>query len=303
VTVTPEEILSRLWPGRVASVEPLGGGITNRNFVVALDDGQRVVLRIAGADTSLLGIDRTVEEAAARTAASVGVGPEVVAVVQPEGYLVTRFIEGSPVPPERMRDADVIAAVAASVRRFHEGPPIPGRFDPHRVVEAYAATARARSVEPPPAFDWALGVSKRIEAARGPMHLVPCHNDLLNANFIDDGERIRIVDWEYAGMGDRFFDLGNFSVKHDFRAEHDETLLHSYVGLVRTEDLAAVRLMRFMGAFFEAMWGVVQQAISDLAFDFKAYADENFVRLRALAADPGFEPSFGHARRAATATT
>jgi thiamine kinase-like enzyme len=285
--VEPDAIVARVWPGRGATWAPLGGGITNHNFAVEVD-GERFVLRIGGKDTELLGIDRRAEAAAARMAASIGVGPEVAAVVEPEGYLVTRFIEGSAVPPERMRAPEVIAAVADSVRAVHGGPPIPGRFDAHRVVETYAGTAAARGVRLPDAFEWAHGWSARIETARGPQPAVPCHDDLLNANFIDDGERIRIVDWEYAGMGDRFFDLGNFSVKHDFGDGEDEVLAASYFDHVRRADLAAIRVMRFMGAFFEAMWGVVQQGISDLDVDFVAYANENFERLRAIAEDPAF---------------
>jgi len=286
--VDPEPILRRVWPDRAPTWSPLGGGITNHNFEIHLD-GERFVLRIGGKDTELLGIDRRAEEDAARMAASIGIGPEVVAVVQPEGYLVTRFIEGRPIPPERMRDPEVIAAVAESVRAIHGGPPILGRFDAHRVVETYAATAGARGVPIPDAYGWAHEWSARIEAARGPQPLVPCHDDLLNANFIDDGDRVRIVDWEYAGMGDRHFDLGNFSVKHDFGPEEDEALAASYFGAAAPADVAAIRVMRFMGAFFEAMWGVVQQGISELDVDFVAYAEENFERLRAIAADPGFE--------------
>ena len=285
--MTPDAIIERLWPGRHARFEPLGGGITNHNYKIEVD-GETVVLRVGGKDTELLGIDRRAEEAAARMAAEVGIGPEVVAVVQPEGYLVTRFIEGRPVPIEAMQEPQTIAAVAGSVRAIHNGAPLPIRFNPHRVVEAYAATAAARGVSPPPEFAWAKELADRIESARGPQPLVPCHDDLLNANFIDDGNRIRIVDWEYAGMGDRFFDLGNFSVKHDLDVEHDEMLLRAYAGEVRQADLASVRLMRFMGAFFESMWGVVQQAISELDVDFVAYARENFERLRAIGSDPRF---------------
>jgi thiamine kinase-like enzyme len=116
---------------------------------------------------------------------------------------------------------------------------------------------------------------------------VPCHNDLLNANFIDDGERLRIVDWEYAGMGDRFFDLANFSINHEFGEEDNRMLLEAYFGAVR-EELRALRLMRFMSDFREAMWGVVQQGISELDFDFVAYADEHFARLRRTAEDEAF---------------
>lgn len=285
--MTPDAIIERLWPGKAARYEPLGGGITNHNYKIEVG-GETVVLRIGGKDTELLGIDRRAEEAAARMAASVGVGPEVVAVVQPEGYLVTRFIEGKPVPLEVMKEPETLTAVADSVRSIHGGTPLPSRFNAHRVVEAYAATASARGVSPPEEYGWAKELADRIEAARGPQPLVPCHDDLLNANFIDDGTRIRIVDWEYAGMGDRLFDLGNFSVKHDLDVEHDEVLLRAYAGEVRASDLASVRLMRFMGAFFESMWGVVQQAISELDFDFVAYARDNFERLRAIGSDARF---------------
>src|SRR5262245_25296776 len=138
--MTPEDILERLWPGRPARFEPLGGGITNHNYKIEVD-GETVVLRVGGKDTELLGIHRRAEEAAARMAAEVGVGPEVVAVVQPEGYLVTRFIEGKPVPIEAMQEPGTLAAVADSVRAIHNGSPLPSRFNAHRVVEAYAATA------------------------------------------------------------------------------------------------------------------------------------------------------------------
>jgi len=269
-------------------MESLGGGITNRNYKVTVD-GEAFVLRIGGKDTELLGIDRRAEEAAARAAAQIGVGPDVYTVVRPEGYLITRFIEGTPVPPERMRELGTITRLAEAFRTIHQGPAIPGRFDSHRVVETYAATAADRGVSPPDAYAWARSISTAIETGRGPQPKVACHNDLLNANFIDDGTRIRIVDWEYAGMGDRLFDLGNFSIKHDYEVEQDEALLLAYFGEVRPKELASVRVMRFMGAFFEAMWGVVQQAISELDFDFKGYAAENFERLRGIAGDPRFD--------------
>jgi thiamine kinase-like enzyme len=117
---------------------------------------------------------------------------------------------------------------------------------------------------------------------------VPCHNDLLNANFLDDGE-VRIVDWEYAGMGDRFFDLANLSVNHGFGVLEDRLLLAAYFGAARTTDLAALRLMRFMSDFREAMWAVVQGTISELDLDFAGYAAEHFDRMSQAAADPVFE--------------
>ena len=285
----PEDVVATVWPGRQFDMEPLGGGITNHNFKVSFrDDGETVVVRAPGKDTELLGIDRQVESAAARMAASIGVGPEVVAFVA--GCLITRFIEGSPVPPELMRQPRNLARAAETLLTIHDGPIIPGRFDSFRVVEAYAATAAEHGVDPPPEYAWAKGVADRIEAARGPRPTVPGHNDLLNANFIDDGERIRIVDWEYAGMSDRFFDLANFSVNHELDAQQDHAFLSAYRGADATDrDVADLRLMRFMSDFREAMWGVVQQSISELEVDFVAYSDRHFERLRASAADSAFE--------------
>ncbi len=219
-----EEIVERIWPGREARVEVLGGGITNHNFKVSLD-GATYVLRIGGRGTDLLGIDRRAEHEASLAAAAVGVGPEVVAFVEPEGYLVTRFIEGTIVPAEEMGRPEPIRRVAQSLRAVHAGPPIPSRFDAFRVVEVYRARAQAHGIATPAGYEGAKRIAERVERVRGPVPERACHNDLLNANFIDDGERIRIVDWEYAGMGDVFFDLANFSTNHELDDAAVESLL------------------------------------------------------------------------------
>jgi thiamine kinase-like enzyme len=282
-----EAIAARVWPGRTLELEALGGGITNHNFKVILD-GEAYVLRIGGKDTEFLGINRSVEHGASVVAARLGVGPEVVAFIEPEGYLVTRFIEGQPIPVEQLRQPETVRRAAGTIRLVHDGPPIPGRFDSFRVVEAYAATAAAHRVRVPDDYTWAKEIADEIEGTRRGEQPVSCHNDLLNANFIDDGTRIRIVDWEYAGMGDRFFDLANFSINHEFDEEANGALLEAYFEAPRDEDVRALRLMRFMSDFREAMWGVVQQGISELDFDFAAYAREHFERLRRTAAEPTF---------------
>jgi thiamine kinase-like enzyme len=292
--VLAEEIAARVWPGRKFEIEPLGGGITNRNFKIDVD-GESFVLRIGGKDTELLGIDRSVEYKASVAAALAGVGPDVVAFVEPEGYLVTRFVAGRPIEVEEMRRRESIARISSVLRRIHDGLPIPGRFDSFRVVEAYRRTAEEHGVDVPRAYAWAKERADEIERARGARPLKPCHNDLLNANFIDDGREIRIVDWEYAGMGDRFFDLANFSINHDFGDNENRALLTEYFGAARSSDLAALALMRFMSDFREAMWGVVQQGISELDFDFVAYADEHFERLERTAAEPAFRAALGSA--------
>jgi thiamine kinase-like enzyme len=272
---------------------PLSGGITNRNFLVTgAPDGSKFVLRLAGNDTHLLGISREVEHAATVAAAGVGVGPEVVAFIRPEGYLVTRFIEGRPVPEAEMRSTPaLLAEVADALRRVHNGPAIPGLFVPFRIVEAYRALALSRGVQIPPEYELAHAIARRIELAclMAPVELRPCHNDLLNANFVHDGSRMRIVDWEYAGMGDPSFDLGNFSINHELDADGDAALLAAYAGEVRPTGLARIRLMRVLSDFREAMWAVLQQGISTLDVDFAGYAAEHFDRLLTGAGGPAFE--------------
>ncbi len=279
--------------GRHLSLTALSGGITNRNFLIVVDGlPERFVVRLAGNDTHLLGISREVELAATVAAAGVGIGPEVVAFIRPEGYLVTRFIEGNPVPVEKVRQPAMLERVADSVRRFHDGPAIPGLFIPLRIVEAYRALAEVRGVPIPIEYGLAQAVGRRIELAllADPTDLRPGHNDLLNANFIDDGQRIRIVDWEYAGMGDPFFDLGNFAANNELPLDADPILLAAYDrGPVVGRRLAHLRLMRVVSDFREAMWGVLQQAISTLDEDFVAYAGRHFDRLLATASTPAFQ--------------
>ncbi|MET1231460.1 MAG: phosphotransferase [Candidatus Limnocylindrales bacterium] len=282
--------------GRELVLTPISGGITNRNFRVNAADAhgglnEACVVRLGGNDTHLLGISREVEHAATVAAAGVGVGPEVIAFIRPEGYLVTRFIEGTGIDDAAVHEPPTIRRVADSIRRIHGGPAIPGIFTPFRIGEAYRALALARGVSAPDAYDTAHERMRRIEIAclRDPVEMRPCHNDLLNANFIDDGERIRIVDWEYAGMGDPFFDLGNFSVNHGLDADEDALLLEAYEGEVRPERLARLRLMRVVSDFREGMWGVLQQAISTLEVDFAAYATRHLGRLIENASSDAFE--------------
>jgi thiamine kinase-like enzyme len=274
--VRAEEVAARIWPGREVRLEPLGGGITNHNFRVDVD-GERLVLRIAGADTEQLGIDREAERAAAETAAELGVGPEVVDFA--EGCLVTRFVDGRPIPVEEMRRPACLHETALLLRRVHEGPALPARFDAFRVVEAYRETALEHGVELPPEYTDAKRRADEIERELGERPEQPCHNDLLNANFIRSADGIRIVDWEYAGMGDRFFDLANFSINHELDDAQNELFLEAYFGEVTDEHRRHLRLMRFMSDFREAMWGVVQQGISKLDFDYVDYAQKHFRRL------------------------
>jgi thiamine kinase-like enzyme len=291
--VNAEAIARRVWPDEEASIEVLGGGLTNHNYKVTLSGGDAYVLRIAGRDTHLLGIDRSVEHEASLAAAAAGVGPPVVAFVQ--GCLVTRFIAGEIPAIEQMRSPDRLGRVAEALRAVHAAPEIAGEFDSFRIVEAYRDTVLAHGGRVPDRFADAAALASRIERTREGAPRRLCHNDLLNANFIDDGTAMRIVDWEYAGMGDAFFDLANFAINHELDHAQSRMLLEAYAGEARAEDERALVLMRFMSDFREAMWGVVQTAVSELDADFGAYASEHFDRLERTAASPAFREALAAA--------
>ncbi len=273
------------WSTGDLDIAPLEGGITNRNFVVRRGD-ERFVLRVPGRDTELLGIDRANEARAASLAADAGVGPPVIAFLPESGCFVARFVEGDHVPTADLRRDDVLGSVVRSLRRFHACPPVPSSFNVFRVVETYAETASARGVQPTARYDDAHALADRIEKAleQNPSPLTTCHNDLLNANFLRAGDHTWIVDYEYAGMGDVFFDLGNLAVNNDLDADSDELLLGHAFGEVGDRHRARLALMRLMSDFREGMWGVVQQAISTLDEDFEAYAAKHIDRLLTNAA-------------------
>ncbi|HYH52790.1 MAG TPA: choline/ethanolamine kinase family protein [Solirubrobacterales bacterium] len=270
----------------------LEGGITNRNYRVRFA-GSDVVVRLPGKDTELLEIDRAAEKAAGELAARAGVGPAVVALLDDPPCLVTEFVVGEPMSAEELRAPGVLAEVAAALRTLHScGEPLPVAFSGFRIVETYAARVAARGAEVPSFYEWAAAAAHRIEAVLvGPEHEpVPCHNDLLAANFIRSPRGVRLVDWEYAGMNDRYFDLGNFAVNNELDETQEAELLAAYFESPASDcRLAALRLMRFISDFREAMWGAVQSTISDLDFDFDDYCAKHFDRMRDTTANGRLE--------------
>jgi thiamine kinase-like enzyme len=272
---------------------PLVGGITNRNYRLRWA-GRDCVLRLPGKQTALLGIDRVAERDATRAAA--GIAPDVVAFSAELECLVTGFIEGRPVDAAELR-GPLLGEVAAALRSVHAGPPLAHTFSPWDRVDAYRLTALRHSMPLPIGYDEVDAAADRIAGALGERPVVPCHNDLLTANFLHDGARLRILDWEYAGMGDPYFDLANLAANNGFSDDDEARLLAAYHGApARPDQLAALRLLRLMAAFWEAMWAVVQSAVSELDFDFAGYAAEHLARVRERLSDPRFESWLADAR-------
>jgi thiamine kinase-like enzyme len=284
--------LSALLGPRQGGVVQLEGGITNRNFRVNFGDTDYVV-RLPGKDTDLLGIDREAERLATKGAADLGLGPKVAAMLDQPPCLVTWFVESREVTAEELREPARIEEVAGGLRSFHRsGLELPSRFHVPDVVHRYEEIARGRGGDIPEPFGDASDCARKVAKAvrRNPDHQpLPCHDDLLAANFLSEGDRLVIVDWEYAGMGDPFFDLGNFAANNELGDADEERLLEAYFGEPPTpRRRAALKLFRFMSDFREGMWGVVQTTVSDLDFDFRGYGDRHFERVADAIADERF---------------
>jgi thiamine kinase-like enzyme len=277
----------------------LEGGITNRNYVVGFG-GERFVVRLPGKDTGQLQIDRGAEREAGEAAARAGVGPEVAAMLEDPPCLVTRFVEGREMGAADLREPAALEEVGTLLAALHgSGERVSSEFSSFRIVETYAERARRRGAEVPAAYEEAHATAARIEVAMEGLGDAPvlCHNDLLAANFLGSAQGIRLVDWEYAGIGSRYFDLGNFAVNNELGPDQEAVFLAAYFGApAAPAQLAALRLMRFMSDFREAMWGVLQGTLSDLDFDFAGYAGEHFDRLRKTAGNPRFPTLLEEAR-------
>lgn len=269
----------RAHTGALLEIAQLSGGITNHNFRLEAEGG-RFMLRVAGAGTDLLGINRAHEFECAMIAHAVGVGAKPVALLAQHGAMLTRFIDDAQTfTPESATLC--LERIVAALRRTHAAPDFPSRFSPFETVRQYHALALERGVRFPDDLPWVLERMNEIEKTLGPHAKVgSCHNDLLPTNFLDDGTKIWIVDWEYAGNGDVFFDLGNFAVNLELDESRCERLLALYFGHSNPTLMAQLQLMRLASDLREAFWGYLQSGISRLEFDYVAYGAKHLDRFR-----------------------
>lgn len=271
-----------IWSGSV-DPQPLQGGITNTNFLVE-DRGRRYVVRVGG-DIPVHGVLRFNELAASRAAQQAGVSPAVVHA-EP-GIMVLDHVDGRTYGPEDVR-AD-LARIVDLVRRAHRDIPRHLRgpalvFWVFHVLRDYAHTledGRFRLRAQLPRF---LAIAARLERAVGPIELVYGHNDLLAANFLDDGERLWLVDWDYAGFNSPLFDLGGLASNNELEESEREAVLELYFERPVTDELRLrAQAMLTASLLREAMWSMVSELHSAIHFDFRAYTEENLRRFeRAL---------------------
>lgn len=292
--MTPEDRLRALtcWSGPI-EVEPLGGGITNRNFLVR-EGTRRVVVRI-GDDIPVHQILRFNELAASQAAHAAGVSPPVLH--HEPGALVIGFVEGRTLAAEDLRQRGMLDQALALVARAHRDIPVHLRgpalvFWVFHVLRDYAGTLRDGASRHLGLLPGLLEDAARLQAAVGPVDLVFGHNDLLPANFLHDGARLWLIDWDYAGFNSPLFDLGGLAANNALTAADEGWMLAAYYG--RDPDAAlwrAYRAMKAAAALREAMWSMVSEIHSDLDFDFAAYTTTNLSTYRAALA--AFEDEHG----------
>jgi thiamine kinase-like enzyme len=271
-----------IWSGRVDPL-PLAGGITNQNFTVE-DRGRRYVVRV-GNDILVHGIVRANELAASRAAHLAGLSPRVVHA-EP-GILVLDFIDGGAFTPEDVRNPANLERLVDMVRRCHQDIPQYLRgpaamFWVFHVVRDYAHTLREANSRHAPLLQDLLARAARLEEAVGPIEVVFGHNDLLAANFIDDGHRLWLVDWEYAGFNSPLFDLGGLASNSELSLEQAEQVLSLYFGKSVDDELRRrASAMTAASLLRETMWSMVSEIHSTVDFDYAAYTAENLRRFEA----------------------
>jgi thiamine kinase-like enzyme len=262
---------------RPRTVEELPGGLTNRNYKVTTPGGA-FVARIASDGTELLAIDRECEYRNSVAAAAAGAGAQVIEYRPQDRLLVLRFIEGRTLEAADVADERNIPRIAQACRRLHAGERFGNDFDMFDIQRGYLAVARSRGFRIPDGYDDLLrpfNAASKALAAR-PAATVPCHNDLLAANFIDDGDRIWLIDYELSGNNDPCFELGNIASESRLSVEALAALVTAYYGRPRRSMIARARLFGLISMYGWTLWGAIQNGASPLEYDFWSWAMERF---------------------------
>jgi thiamine kinase-like enzyme len=269
-----EEAAARvaLWRGQEPKVSQLSGGLTNENYLVE-SGGQKYVMRIPGQSTELLAINRANEVHNTKAAATTGIGPQVLEHIPGLDVLVLEFIPGPTMSAKALQSKEMAARMATSFRRLHGSQRFLEDFNMFRLIEYYLGIVEQHQVTIPEGYrEWLQAVT-RIEraVAIGALPSVPCHNDLLCENFIDDGGALRIVDYELSGNNDPCFDLGNTAQEAEFDQELRAALCAAYLGRDDPRQLARMNLFALMSDIGWTLWGAIQARISAVDFDFRGY--------------------------------
>jgi thiamine kinase-like enzyme len=271
-------------------VSELVGGLTNRNLKVVTAAGAYVV-RMWSDDGALLAIDRDNEHTSSLRAAATGVGAPVVAYLPEHNALVIEFVAGRTLSAEDLRGGFPLSRIAAAVRTLHAAEPFDNDFDMFAIQRRYLELVAERGFRLPDRyaeFEPQVAEIRRALAAR-PETPVPCNNDLLAENFIDAGDRLWLIDYEYSGNNEPSFELGNIWSESGLSLGQLDELVAAYYGELLPAKVARARLWGLMSKYGWTLWASIQDGVSTIDFDFWSWGMEKYERAVVEFDDPGFE--------------
>jgi len=292
VTPTIEQVIAAIpdWAGRNVTASPIPAGLTNANYRVEVD-GTPHFVRIPGGSTELLAVDRGNELYNTRAAATAGVAPRVLHALPEWDVFVLEWLPARTMSNEAFAEPGMPGQIADTLRRLHAGPRFRDDFNMFRLAERYLALVDERDIRVPAGYRDRLGHLPRIESALSihPLPTVPCHNDLLAENYLDDGQRLWIVDYEYSGNNDPTFELGNTCQELGFGDQGVLELCAAYFGHDSPALLARMRLQMIMSDVGWTLWAAIQARISPIDYDFWGWAEERWARASAKLDAPDVE--------------
>jgi thiamine kinase-like enzyme len=278
---TIDEVVNKIsdWDGKNIIITPLSGGLTNANFKVEVDDVPYFV-RVPGASTELLAVNRDNEYHNSKAAFVAGVGPKVIHHIPEYNAMVLEFLKGKTMSKDSLNEPGQPARMADSIKRLHAGPRFLLDFNMFRLTEYYLSLCRDRAIKIPDGYLDRIPTINRIEQAMNinPLDTVPCNNDLLAENYIDDGKQLWLIDYEYSGNNDPTFELGNTCQEMQFSNSQIEEVCAAYFGDVNSSMIARMKLNMIMSDVGWGLWAAIQAKISTIDFDFWGWAIERWSR-------------------------
>jgi thiamine kinase-like enzyme len=267
------------WKGKGVSIEPLSGGLTNTNYKVDVD-GIPFFVRVPGESTELLAIDRKNEYINSKAASEAGVGPKVLYYLPDLQVMVLEFIEGKTMSKDALHAPGMPTRMAQAIKQLHVGPRFLTDFNMFRLTEYYLKVCDERDIPIPNGYLERMPIVEQIEKAMlvNPLPTVPCNNDLLAENYMDDGNVLRLIDYEYSGNNDPCFELGNTCQEMEFDEARIQEVCAAYFGSASPSKIARMKLNMVMSDVGWGLWAAIQEKISTIEYDFWGWAIERWGR-------------------------
>jgi len=292
MTISIDQVIERVpgWSRGLPAVSPLVGGLTNRIYRVDVN-GMAYVVRIPGEGTQWLAIDRENELHNTRCAAEAGVSPRIAHHIPDLNVMILEYVHGETMAIPSMRRPGMPTQVAEILKRLHAGPRFLQDFHMFRITRHYFKITQELGIRIPDDYARHLPQVDRIEAALAirPLPTVPCHNDLLAANFLDDGQRLWLIDFEYSGNNDPTFELGNTCQEQEYDDPRVEEMCVAYFGDLLPDKLARMKLNMLMSDVGWTLWAAIQAEVSAIEYDFWAWVVERWDRARACMNSPEYQ--------------